>query len=131
MTDKIADMLVRIRNAQMVQKRSVVVPYSDIVFEILGVLKDSGFIQDAAKRGRRNRRVIDISLLYGTDGRGRVQGARRISKQSRRIYAHAYDLRSSRKGPKGAFVVSTSRCIMSSSAARKAKVGGEVLCEVW
>ena len=131
MADSIADMLIRIRNAQMVKKRSVVVPHSDIVHEVLRVLKETGFVQEAVKRGRRNRRVLDVALLYDAGGSGHMRGARRVSKQSKRVYARACDLRPSKKSAKGIFIVSTSSGIMSSSNAHKSKVGGEVLCEIW
>lgn len=131
MADPISDMIIRVRNAQAVQKRSVIVPYSTIKDEIARVLKEAGFVEDAIKRGRRSRRVLDIVLAYDKDGRVRMHGFRRVSKQSQRMYARACDLRASRKGIQGMFIVSTSRGVMSSPAARKARVGGEVLCEVW
>ena len=129
--DPIADMLTRIRNAQVLGKRSVLVPYSGVKNEIARVLKEAGFVQDTARRGRRNHRVLDLALLYDTKGLGRIQGLRMVSKQSRRMYARAQDLRSSRRGAQGIFIVSTSRGVMSSTKARKEHVGGEVVCEVW
>lgn len=130
MADPIADMVTRIRNAQMLGKYSVAVPYSGIKNEIARVLKETGFIRDAAKRGRRNRRVLDIVLVYDADV-GRIGGLRMISKQSRRTYVRAQDLHDSRRSSNGLYIVSTSRGVMSSTEARKARVGGEVLCEVW
>lgn len=131
MTDPISDMIIRISNAQAVRKRSVVVPHSAIKDEIARVLKEEGFVEDVIKRGRRNRRVLDIVIAYEKDGNARIHGLRRISKQSKRAYAGVYDLRDSRKSIKGMFIISTSNGVMSSLAARKAHVGGEVLCEVW
>src|SRR3989344_5036982 len=128
MTDPISDMIIRIRNAQAVRKRSVVIPYSAIKDEIARVLKEAGFLEDMIKRGRRNRRVLDVVLAYDKDGSARMHGFKRISKQSQRAYARASDLRDSRKGTHGMFIVSTSRGVMSSLAARGAHVGGEVLC---
>ena len=109
----------------------MVVPYSAVKDEIIRVLKEAGFVEDAVKRGRRNRRMLDIVLGYKKDGDARMHGFRRVSKQSQRMYAGVHDLRTSRKGPHGMFIISTSRGIMSSSEAQKAHVGGEVLCEVW
>jgi len=129
--DPISDMIIRISNAQAVRKHSVVVPYSAIKDEIVRVLKEAGFVDDVIKRGRRNRRVLDIIIAYDKDGNARMHGFRRISKQSQRAYARSRDLRDSRKGVGGMFIVSTSRGVMSSPAARMAHVGGEVLCEVW
>jgi len=131
MADPISDMIIRIQNAQAVRKRSVVVPYSAIKEEIARVLKETGFVEDAIKRGRRNRRMLDVTLAYDKDGNARMHGFQRISKQSQRMYARARDLHDSRKGTRGMFIVSTSRGVMSSPAARTAHVGGEVLCEVW
>lgn len=131
MTDPIADMITRMRNAQAVRKHSVIVPYSAIKDEIARVLKGMGFVEDAIKRGRRNRRVLDITLAYDKDGNARMHGFQRVSKQSRRMYAGVRDLRDSRKGVRGVFIISTSRGIMSSPAAREARIGGEILCEVW
>ena len=129
--DTISDMLTRIRNAQSLSRRQVSVPYSGLKNEIARVLKESGFIGDATKHGRRNRRMLDITLSYEEDGDGRIRGLRRVSKQSRRIYAGSQELRPSRRSMRGISIVSTSRGVMSSSDARKARVGGEVLCEVW
>lgn len=131
MADPISDMLVRIRNAQAVQKRTAAVPYSNLKNEIVSVLKEAGFVGDIVKRGRRTHRVLDIALLYDKDGNAFVHGFRRVSKQSQRVYKRARDLYPSRKGARGLFVVSTSRGVLSSAAARTAKLGGEVLCEVW
>ncbi|TSC72372.1 MAG: 30S ribosomal protein S8 [Parcubacteria group bacterium Gr01-1014_70] len=131
MADPISDMITRMRNAQAVQKRSVVVPYSSMKNELARVLKESGFVEDAIKRGRRNRRLLDIVLAYDADGQARMHGIRRISKQSQRIYAHATGLHASRKSVHGMFIISTSRGVMSSLAARRDRIGGEVLCEVW
>jgi small subunit ribosomal protein S8 len=129
--DPIADMLTRIRNAQLIQKHSTTIPYSRLTFEVARVLKECGYVENISKRGRGTHRVFDIALLYGTNGTGRIQGLSRVSKQSRRVYAHAHDLRASRKSRHGTFIVSTSRGVMSSDDARVARVGGEVLCEIW
>ena len=129
--DPIADMIIQIKNAQAVEKHSAVISYSTIKNEIARVLKETGFIEDAVRRGRRNRRMLDIVLAYDKDGRSRMHGFRRVSKQSQRIYKRARDIHNSRKGPDGTFILSTPRGIMSSASARKAHIGGEVLCEVW
>ena len=129
--DPISDMITRVSNAQAVRKRSVAVPYSALKNEMAQVLKEAGFVEEVVRRGRRNRRILDITLAYDKEGQARMHGFRRVSKQSQRIYEHARDLKFSRKGANGIFILTTSRGVMSSPAARKAKVGGEVLCEVW
>jgi len=75
--------------------------------------------------------MLDIMLSYEADGASRIRGLRRVSKQSRRIYAGSQELRPSRRSARGIRIVSTSRGVMSSPDARKARIGGEVLCEVW
>lgn len=131
MTDPLSDMFIRIKNAQAMRKRSVVIPYSTLKGEIARVLQEAGFVEEVVRRGRKNRRVLDVTLLYDAEKRARIQGLRPVSKQSRRTYARARDLYPSRKSVDGIFIVSTSRGVLSSAAAREAKVGGEVLCEVW
>ncbi len=128
--DAIADMLVRIKNAQAVKKETTSVPYSALLWEIARVLESRGFIGNTERRGKRVRRSMEIGLLYDERGRGKVSGARRISKQSRRIYKKAADLRPVRHGH-GVEVISTSKGIMAGDDARKAKVGGESLFEIW
>lgn len=128
--DPIADMLTRIRNAQMVNKKAVSVPYSMIKEEILKVMKNRGYIEEVSKRGRKVRRSLEIGLLYDERGEGRLSGLRRISKQSQRMYWRARDMRSSKRGL-GTYVVSTSKGVVSSEEAKKMNIGGEVLCEIW
>ena len=112
--DPISDMIIRMWNAQAVRKRSVVVPHSAIKDEIARVLKEEGFVEDVIKRGRRNRRVLDIVIAYEKDGNARIHGIRRISKQSKRTYASVDGLHDSKKGANAMFIVSTSRGVMSS-----------------
>ena len=128
--DSIADLLVRIKNAQAIKKESTEAPYSALLWEIARVLEARGFIAKADRRGKRIRRSIELELAYDEHGQGRVAGARRISKQSRRVYKKASDLHPVRHGH-GAEVVSTSRGIMTGDDARRAKIGGEVLFEIW
>jgi small subunit ribosomal protein S8 len=131
MADPLADMIIRIKNAQLVRKRSVVVPYSGLKSEMLRALKDAGYVEDVVKRGRRGRHVLDVVLRYDKTGSGRIRGIMRVSRQSQRVYARARNLKPSRKSANGMFILSTSRGVLSSAAAQKAKVGGELLCEVW
>lgn len=128
MTDPIADMLIRIKNAQAAGKETVAVPFSKVKQEIARVLKGAGFVADFEKKGRSAAaRKLEVRLKY-TNSFPAVSLARRISRPGRRIY-----LKHAQIFPKGRGVlriISTSRRIMSDVEARKAGLGGEVLCEV-
>ncbi len=128
--DSIADMLVRIKNAQAVKKESTIVPYSQLLWEVARILEEKEFIAKIDRRGKRFRRSIEIGLLYDDQGRARISGVRRISKQSRRVYQKAANLHPTKHGY-GIQVLTTSKGIMASDDARKARVGGEVLFEIW
>jgi len=130
MTDPISDMLIRIKNAQAVRKERVEVPYSKIKMEIARILQKNNYIKDAVKRGKKTKKVLDIVLLYGAEGDGRITDLKRISKSSKRIYKQVSMLRPVRQGL-GIAVVSTSLGLMTDKDARKKKVGGEVLFEIW
>lgn len=128
--DTISDMLIRIKNAQAVKKEAVEVVYSDLKMEIANLLKENGFIKEAAKKGKRTKRVIDIVLAYGEDGRGRISGLERVSKQSKRVYAPVSSLKPV-KGGEGMAVISTSKGLMTDKEARQKRVGGEVFFKIW
>lgn len=129
MTDPIRDMFTRIRNAQLVGHKTVIFPFSQFKWQILQVLKNEHYIEDTIRRGRKNKKYIEVVLGY-TDEKPRISSIQPVSKQSRRIYWGADDMHSARHGF-GVYVVSTSKGVMSSLAARKLHVGGEVICEVW
>jgi len=130
MTDPVADLLTRIRNAAGGGKKSVKVPYSGIKKNICRVLKEQGFITDYAPEMEGKRAVIRIELKYGPDGEQVLRQIRRISKPGRRVYAGADELPNVLNGL-GVAVLSTSGGVISSIEARKLKLGGEVLCEIW
>lgn len=132
MTDPIADMLTRIRNAVTVYQKRTSVPYSRVKEGILKVLKEEGFIEDFRSAEEGPRRVIFIYLKYGEGGEQVINRIERVSKSSRRLYRHAEDLR---RLPvldgMGVAVVSTSKGIMSDRECVKQNLGGEVLCSIW
>ena len=130
MTDPVRDMFTRIRNATMVSKRTVSLPFSKFKWQILQVLKDQHYIDDMLRKGRKNKKFIEIVLRYTPGGIAAIAGITPVSKQSRRTYWGAADMHSARNGL-GTYVVSTSKGVMSSESARKQKVGGEVICEIW
>ena len=128
MSDPIADMLTRIRNAQMVQKASVTMPSSKVKVAIAQVLKDEGYIEDFALRGEGARQALEIGLKYYA-GRPVIERIERVSRPGLRIYKPAKDIPQVMNGL-GVAIVSTSRGVMTDRKARQSGVGGEVLCIV-
>ncbi|MEK7121964.1 MAG: 30S ribosomal protein S8 [Patescibacteria group bacterium] len=130
MTDQISDMLIRIKNAQAVKKESVDIPYSKLKMEIAKILQVSGFTGDLSKKGKKNNKIINVSLLYDKKSQGRIHGLRRVSKLSKRVYRPAAMLRPIKRGT-GLAVISTSKGLMADQEARRKKIGGEVFFEIW
>lgn len=129
MTDPISDMLNRIKNAQAVDYKTVEVPYSKIKFEIAKVLEKEGLIASAEKYGRTTQKTIKIELKY--ENRDSViEGARRLSKPGQRIYSAHSDIPHVRYG-KGIVIISTPQGLMTDREARRKKMGGELLLEIW
>ena len=130
MTDPIADMLTRIRNAVRVEKPNVQLPASKVKRGLAEVLKREGYIWDWAEVESKPAPQLRIDLKYGPNGERVIRHIRRISKPGRRIYNRARDLRPVLNGL-GISIISTSRGVVSDREARQRKLGGEVLCEVW
>ena len=130
MTDPIADMLTRIRNAVRVEKPNVEMPASKVKRGLAEVLKREGYIWDWAENDSRPAPQLRIELKYGPNGERVIRHIRRISKPGRRIYNRARELRPVLNGL-GISILSTSRGVVSDREARQRKLGGEVLCEVW
>jgi small subunit ribosomal protein S8 len=128
MSDPIADMLTRIRNAQAVEKVSVKMPSSKVKVAISQVLKDEGYIEDFAVRGEAAKPELELQLKYYA-GRPVIERIERISKPGLRIYKGAEDLPRVMNGL-GVAIVSTSSGVMTDRKARAQGVGGEVLCVV-
>lgn len=128
--DVISDMLIRIKNAQAVRKQQTEIPYSKLKMNIAKILQTQGYIKEAVRRGKKIKKIIDITLLYDDHGHPRITGVRRVSKLSKRVYVPASLLRSIRHG-KGIAVVSTSKGILTNREAIRQHVGGEVLFEIW
>jgi len=130
MTDPIADMLTRIRNAQAVKKETVVFPYSKIKWEILNVLSKNGYIKGLDKTNKKNKKFVEIILKYDEEETPKISELKRVSKPSRRVYVHAKDIWFFKKGL-GIKILSTPKGILSDKEAKKLNVGGEVLLEIW
>ena len=128
MSDPIADMLTRIRNAQMAQKASVVMPSSRLKVAIAEVLKDEGYVEDFAVRENAGKPLLDIALKYYA-GRAVIERIERVSKPGLRIYRGKDELPSVMNGL-GVAIISTPKGVMTDRKARAANVGGEVLCTV-
>lgn len=130
MTDPIADMLTRIRNALVQKHETVSMPASNEKKAIARILKDEGFITDYKVEGDGVKRTLNITLKYTEDGRKVITGLRRISKPGLRVYAPAKELPRVLNGL-GIAIISTSNGVMTDREARKQNVGGEVLAYIW
>jgi len=130
MTDPIADMLTRIRNATMVRHDRTDVPASRIKLDIAKILKQEGFIRTFKVLEEGPQGTLRIYLKYAEDGESVIHGMERVSKPGRRVYRGVEDLPRVRSGL-GVAVVSTNRGILTDEQARSLSVGGEVLCRVW
>ena len=129
MTDPIADMLTRIRNANQMRKETVVIPTSKVKSAILEVLKSEGFIADYTVSADLKSETT-ITLKYTENNQRVIRGLKRISKPSLHVYSKAEELPKVLNGL-GVAIISTSQGIMSDKQARKLKIGGEVLAYVW
>ena len=130
MTDPIADMLTRIRNAVRVERPYVDMPTSKVKKGLADVLKREGYIWDWQEVEDEPVAQIRIELKYGPNGERVIQKIRRVSKPGRRVYSKAKELRPVLNGL-GITIISTSRGVVSDREARRRNLGGEVLCEVW
>ncbi|MEK7090764.1 MAG: 30S ribosomal protein S8 [Patescibacteria group bacterium] len=127
--DQLADMFVKIKNANSAGHDMALIGYSQIKFDIAKLLEASGFVRQAVRRGKKARRLIEIHLKK-EDGRPSIAGFRRISRSSRRIYGGWREMRRYAQG-RGTLVVSTPRGVLTHEEAIKQKVGGEIMGIVW
>lgn len=128
MTDPVADMLTRIRNAQMAEKLLVSMPSSKLKLAIAGVLKEEGYIEDFAVRDDGSKRQLDVSLKYYA-GHPVIEKIERVSRPGLRVYKGKDDLPRVMDGL-GIAIVSTPKGVMTDRKARAGNMGGEVLCVV-
>jgi small subunit ribosomal protein S8 len=128
--DPIADFLTRIRNAQMAKHDTVEIPHSKLKRELARILKEEGYIDDFSERGSGAEARIVIELKYGPDGQRAITGLRRMSRPGRRVYRKQSNIPRVLDGL-GVAILSTSQGILTDHAARRAGVGGEVLCFVY
>ena len=130
MTDPIADMLTRIRNANMVHHDRVEVPASRLKEEVARILQEEGYIKNYRYLEDRKQGILRIYLKYSDDKRRVISGIERVSKPGRRVYVGKAELPRVLNGL-GIAIISTSRGVMTASQCRRADVGGEVVCYVW
>ena len=130
LTDPIADMLTRIRNANMAEKKDVQMPHSKMKSEIARLLKSEGFIKDYTMENEDGKSVLKVFLKYTIEREPIIQGLRRISKPSCRKYVASTEVPRVLGGI-GVAILSTSSGVMTDNEARKQNVGGEVLCYIW
>lgn len=130
MTDPIADMLSRIRNANNARHKSVDIPCSNIKKEIAKILLDEGYIKGYDVVEDDKQGIIKIDLKYSGDGERVISGLKRISKPGLRVYVKCDDVPKV-LGGLGIAIISTSKGIITDKMARQEKVGGEVICYVW
>lgn len=125
----VTDTLTRIKNAYQARHTRVVIPFSRFRFNLVTILKNKSYVADVEEKGRATKKNIHITLLYPEDKVPAMTDFKTISKPSQRIYVPVKDVIRSRRG--GVIIISTSRGLMIGEEARKEKMGGEVLCEVW
>jgi small subunit ribosomal protein S8 len=130
MTDPIADMLTRIRNAIRANHHRVSIPASNTKREIARILRDEGYVNDVAAVDEGPQGAIDIELKYAGERESVISGLQRVSTPGRRIYCGKDEIPRILNGL-GVAIVSTSRGLMTDRQAREQGVGGEVLCKVW
>jgi len=130
MSDPLADMLTRIRNAVMVEFDSVEMPSSTIKVDVAKVLKDEGYIRDYTVTADAVQGVLKVDLKYGSENEPAITGLKRVSKPGLRKYAKANAIPKVLNGL-GIAIVSTSKGVVTDKTARALNSGGEIICEVW
>jgi small subunit ribosomal protein S8 len=130
MTDPIADFLTRLRNGIIARKAKVEVPSSKMKKRIAELLRDEGFIEGVEEKVEGPQGLLVVALRWDQQHRCAIQGLKRVSRPGQRIYVNKDEVPRVRSGL-GISVLTTSHGIMSDRAARKAGVGGELICEVW
>jgi small subunit ribosomal protein S8 len=130
MTDPISDMLTRIRNAGSARHNEAACPASRLAHSVARVLQEAGFLGELRLEERGGHPTLVMGIRYRDGGGALIGGIRRVSRPGRRVYVPSGDIPRVRRGL-GVAVLSTSRGVLSDQAAREAKVGGELLCEVW
>ena len=130
MTDPIADMITRIRNGAMARHDRVELPHSRLKEHVAAVMKSEGYLDDVRVSEGEEPKTLTLVLRYGRDRQSAIDGLRRVSTPGRRVYVR-HDRIGRVCSGMGISILSTSRGVMTDKEARKQRVGGELLCEVW
>lgn len=130
MTDPIADMLTRIRNAALARHDRTQIPASKLKLAVAKILKEEGYIADVQSSGEGAEKSLTIVLKYGRDRQSAIDGVKRVSRPGRRVYVRHDRIPRVLSGL-GISILSTSRGVVSDREARRQKLGGELVCEVW
>ena len=130
MTDPIADMLTRIRNANMVKQEKLDIPSSNLKIEIARVLKDEGYIKNFKLLKDRKQGIVRVYLKYSPDETRVINGLKRVSRPGNRVYVGSEEIPRI-MGGLGVAILSTSRGVMVDRESRKRNIGGELLCYIW
>lgn len=129
-SDPVADLINRLVNAGAVKHAVVSMPFSNFKMAIAEKLKDAGYVKAVEKKGKKVKKTLDIALVYDQAGQPKIQGVKRVSKPGRRLYKSVHEITNVRYGH-GALILSTPKGIKTDKEARKEKVGGEALFEIW
>ncbi len=127
MTDPISDMLTRIRNAAVLKKETVLIPYSKMKSEIAKVFLENNFFELVVKRGRKVKKFLEIKLV-SKNNNVKISGLKRISRPGRRVYIKSQEIFPNNQE---LMIISTPSGLMSGKEAKKRKLGGELICKVW
>ena len=130
MTDPMADMFTRIRNAASARHQNVRIPASNVKRAVAGVLREEGFIREVQEVEDGPRKFLELEITYGEDRKALLSGIRRVSRPGLRVYVNKQEIPRV-FGGLGVAVMSTSQGVMSGREAWRRKIGGEVLCYVW
>lgn len=128
--DPVGDLINRLKNAGAVKHASVSVPFSNFKLAIAEKLKEAGYVKAVEKKGKKVKKTLDIVIKYTEAGKPVINGVKRISKPGRRLYKSVHDITSVKYGH-GALMLSTPSGIKTDKEARKERLGGEALFEIW
>ncbi len=128
--DPVGDLINRLKNAGAVKHASVSVPFSNLKLAIAEKLKEAGYVTAVEKKGKKVKKTLDVVIKYTSAGAPVIKGVKRISKPGRRLYRSVLEITPVKYGH-GALILSTPKGIKTDKEARKEKVGGEALFEIW